>query len=258
MPFNADQAVPSFAGEVAAVTGGGSGIGAAICALLARAGGKVYSIDRSVPGSSREGIVDKVCDVSKPAQLADCIKGIAAAEGRLDHLVSNAGVWCGDVPMESVTEEEFDRVVGVNIKGTFFAISAAAPIMKAQGGGSIVVIGSDQSFVGKPAQQLYGLTKGAIAQLVKSCAAEYAADGVRVNCVCPGTVETPLVHSAIRGMADRAGDGDIDGRLASLASAQPFPRLGTPEEVAHSVAFISKIPFIVGAQLQVDGGYTCV
>jgi NAD(P)-dependent dehydrogenase (short-subunit alcohol dehydrogenase family) len=92
--------------------------------------------------------------------------------------------------------------------------------------GSIVVVGSDQSFIGKPFQNLYGMTKGAIAQLAKSTAVQYAPDGIRVNCVCPGTIDTPLMRKAVAHMADLAGDGDIEGRVKWLETAQPFPRLG--------------------------------
>ena len=137
--------------------------------------------------------------------------------------------------MENITEAEFDRVVGINIKGCFFAISSVVPIMKKQEpkGGSIVVVGSDQSFIGKPFQNLYGMTKGAIAQLAKSCAVQYAPEGIRVNCVCPGTIDTPLMRKAVEHMTDLAGDGDVEGRVKWLETAQPYPRLGQPEEVAH-------------------------
>jgi NAD(P)-dependent dehydrogenase (short-subunit alcohol dehydrogenase family) len=159
--------------------------------------------------------------------------------------------------MEDITEEEFDRVVGINVKGCFFAISSVVPFMKKQAkGGSIIVVGSDQSFIGKPYQNLYGMTKGAIAQLAKSTAVQYAPDGVRVNCVCPGTIDTPLMRKAVEHMADLAGDHDVEGRVKWLETAQPLPRLGRPEEVAHTIAFVSKMPFMVGSNIQIDGGYT--
>ena len=138
------------------------------------------------------------------------------------------------------------------------SISSVVPLMKKQEpkGGSIIVVGSDQSFIGKPFQNLYGLTKASIAQLAKSTAVQYAPDGIRVNCVCPGTIDTPLMRKAVAHMADLAGDDDIAGRVKWLETAQPFPRLGTPAEVAHTIAFVSKMPFMVGSNVQIDGGYT--
>ena len=112
---------------------------------------------------------------------------MAAAHGRLDVLVANAGIWtCGLV--EETTEEDFERLMGVNVKGTFFAIQNALRPMKAAGRGNIVVICSDQSLIGKAEQNLYGMTKGAIGQLVKSCGGQYAPQGIRVNGICAGTL----------------------------------------------------------------------
>jgi NAD(P)-dependent dehydrogenase (short-subunit alcohol dehydrogenase family) len=195
----------------------------------------VYNLDIAKPmqedifGSSSLHFIQ--CDVSKPNDLKAAIVSIFEKEGRIDHLVSNAGVWVGGEPMENIAEDEFDRVVNINIKGCFFAISSVVPLMRKQeprGGfrGSIVVVGSDQSFIGKPYQNLYGLTKGAISQLAKSCAVQYAPEGIRVNCVCPGTIDTPLMRAAVEHMAELAGDGDIEGRVKWLETAQPFPRLG--------------------------------
>eukprot|EP00927_Polykrikos_kofoidii_P056733 TRINITY_DN5080_c0_g1_i3.p1 TRINITY_DN5080_c0_g1~~TRINITY_DN5080_c0_g1_i3.p1 ORF type:complete len:274 (-),score=51.52 TRINITY_DN5080_c0_g1_i3:113-907(-) len=253
--FDSSQSVPSYKGEIAVVTGGTTGIGEACCKTLAAAGAKVYNLDVQVPADKSDGFEFLKVDVSKPDELQKAIRDVAEKEGRLDHLISNAGVWCGGEPMENITEAEFDRVVGINVKGCFFAISAAVPIMRQQGGGSIVVIGSDQSLVGKATQNLYGMTKGAIAQLVKSCAVQYAPEKIRVNCVCPGTIDTPLMRAAAAHFAELQGN-DVEKLVTFLATAQPYPRLGTAEEVAHTVAFVGKIPFMVGAVISVDGGYT--
>jgi len=244
-----------------------------------------YNLDIRPPLEENAGVQYIHCDVSQPDKLKAAITAIYEKEGHIDHLVSNAGVWVGGEPMENITEAEFDRVVGINIKGCFFAISSVVPIMKKQEpkGGSIVVVGSDQSFIGKPFQNLYGMTKGAIAQLAKSCAVQYAPEGIRVNCVCPGTIDTPLMRKAVEHMTELAGDGDVAGRVKWLETAQPYPRLGQPEEVAHvrvgdaptlctrlacfsnthsccspfqTIVFVSKMPFMVGSNVQIDGGYT--
>mmetsp|Transcript_3224 Transcript_3224/g.11108 ORF Transcript_3224/g.11108 Transcript_3224/m.11108 type:complete len:186 (+) Transcript_3224:2-559(+) len=164
-----------------------------------------------------------------------------------------AQVWHGG-DFEAVDERAFDRVVGVNLKGTFFAVQAAVPHMRDRGG-AVVIIGSDQSLVGKPEQHLYGCTKGAIAQLSKSLAAHYAPAGIRVNCVCPGTIDTPLMHGAVADFVEKKG-AKAEELYAWLETAQPLPRLGTPAEVAALVACVAKIPFCVGSVISVDGGYT--
>jgi NAD(P)-dependent dehydrogenase (short-subunit alcohol dehydrogenase family) len=258
--FAETHPLPDFWESVCIVTGGTTGIGAATCAAFVQARAKaVYNLDVIEPESNENARLHfRFCDVSKPEQLRQTIASIFNEEGHIDHLVSNAGVWVGGEAMEDITEAVFDRVVGINMKGCFFSISSVVGFMKQQEpkGGSIVVVGSDQSFIGKPFQNLYGMTKGAIAQLAKSTAVQFAPDGIRVNCVCPGTIDTPLMHKAVEHMADLAGDHDVEGRVKWLETAQPFPRLGTPEEVAHTILFVLKMPFMVGAQIQIDGGYT--
>lgn len=259
--FTEHHPLPDFTGDVCVITGGSTGIGKATCDAFLQAGAKsAYNLDVVRPtedGNADQRLHFKFCDVCKPDLLKAAMKSIFEDEGHIDHLISNAGVWVGGEAMEDITEEEFDRVVGINVKGCFFAISSVVPYMKMQSkGGSIIVVGSDQSFIGKPYQNLYGMTKGAIAQLAKSTAVQYAAEGIRVNCVCPGTIDTPLMRKAVEHMAELAGDHDVDGRVKWLETAQPFPRLGRPEEVAHTIAFVTKMPFMVGSNVQIDGGYT--
>ena len=252
--FDADGfGSPSFKGDVVIVTGGTTGIGAACCAHLAKAGGVVYNIDFKAPAAEVAGVTHLQCDVSDVAQVKRAVGAVVKAHGRVDVLVSNAGVWHGG-DFEKTSERDFDKVVGVNLKGTFFGIQAAVPAML-DNGGSIVIIGSDQSLIGKPEQHLYGCTKGAIAQLSKSLAAHYAPKGVRVNCICPGTIDTPLMHGAVQDFVKQKG-ANADELYTWLETAQPLPRLGRPEEVAALVACVAKIPFCVGSMISVDGGYT--
>ena len=244
---------PRYDGDVCIVTGGSTGIGAACCSTLAAAGAVVYSVDVAAPAAAAPGVTHLACDVSDVRALRKAIGAVAKAHGRVDVLVSNAGVWHGG-DFEAVDERAFDRVVGVNLKGTFFAVQAAVPHMRDRGG-AVVIIGSDQSLVGKPEQHLYGCTKGAIAQLSKSLAAHYAPAGIRVNCVCPGTIDTPLMHGAVADFVEKKG-AKAEELYAWLETAQPLPRLGTPAEVAALVACVAKIPFCVGSVISVDGGYT--
>lgn len=252
------RALAQLRGEVALVTGAATGIGKATAELFIEAGARVHAFDLApcaLPGAASTCQVD-VSDVR--ALTAALHAAIRQEGGRVDHLVCSAGVWTyGD--LDQTTEEEFDRVVGVNVKGTFFAMAAVLPAMKAAQRGSIVVVGSDQTFVGKPSQNLYGLTKGAIGQLVKSTAAQYAPVGVRVNAVCPGTIDTPLMRNAVKKIAALNGQTaeEAEGLVTWLKTAQPLPRLGEPAEVALAIAMVSKVPFMTGALVPVDGGYTC-
>lgn len=253
--FDASQfPTPSYAGEVVIVTGGSTGIGKATCDRLADAGAIVYNLDVARPIDPKAAHIH--CDVRRVKDVRRTIDKIASMHGRIDVLVSNAGVWAGG-PLEDVSEAEYERVLGINVKGTFFAVQSVVPYMRKQRSGAIVLIGSDQSLVGKPEQNLYGMTKGAIVQLSKSCAAQYAPEGVRVNCVCPGTIDTPLMRGAIDIFANNKPNLNKDDLLAWLQTAQPYPRVGQPDEVAAVIAAIAKIPFVVGAVVSVDGGYTC-
>ena len=128
--------------------------------------------------------------------------------------------------------------------------------MKQQKYGNIVLTGSDQSFIGKGESAVYGATKGAIAQLTKSTAIDYAKYNIRVNCICPGTIDTPLYHHAVNRYSSKTGVGK-DSIYESLKSAQPLSRIGKPEEVAHLVEFLfsEKSSFITGSLLSVDGGF---
>ncbi|KAJ1636369.1 hypothetical protein T492DRAFT_394734 [Pavlovales sp. CCMP2436] len=251
-------ALSTLRGEVALITGAATGIGKATAELYIAAGARVHAFDIApcdLPGAAGTYRVD-MSDVG--ATKSALQSAIAAEGGRVDHLICSAGVWTyGDI--DETSEAEFDHVVGVNIKGTFFAMAAVLPAMKAAGSGSIVVVGSDQCFVGKPGQNLYGLTKGAVAQLVKSAAAQYAPAGVRINAVCPGTVDTPLMRGAVAKIARLQGKSaeEEEALVTWLRTAQPMPRLGESMEVAMCVAMVSKVPFMTGALVPVDGGYTC-
>lgn len=173
----------------------------------------------------------------------------------LHHLISNAAVWHAD-EFEAVTEETFDRVLDINIKGAFFSIQSALPGMRKAGRGNIIITCSDQTHVGKPEQNVYGLTKGALGQLVKSCGAQFAPQKIRVNGVCPGTIDTPLMHGAVARFADFKSQPKEE-LYKWLETAQPYPRLGRPEEVAKTMVMMSQIDFMVGALVSVDGGFTC-
>jgi len=238
------------------VTGGSTGIGKACVEYFAQRGAIVYNIDVSQPSDSSypTSIHTKLADVSDVPKLQSTFKSILEeTKGKVDILIANAGVHLFQ-DIENTTVEQFDRVVNINLRGVFFSIQAVIGAMKKAGKGSIVTIGSDQSFIGKASSAVYGSTKAAIAQLTKSTAVQYAVDGIRVNCVCPGTIETPLYHNAVKQYCQLTGTSP-EAAYKGLATAQPIPRVGQPHEVAFVVGFVSKAGFMTGAQISVDGGY---
>ena len=160
--------------------------------------------------------------------------------------------------IEETTDEEFDNVTATNINGTFFTLKAVLPYMRMQQQGSIVLMGSDQSFVGKASSAVYGMTKAAIAQLTKSTAIDYAPYGIRVNCICPGTIDTPLLHKAVERYSklNAVNKSDV---YEGLNTIQPLGRVGKAEEIAAVVIFLlsDENSFMTGSLVSADGGYTC-
>jgi len=246
----------SFKDEVVIVTGASTGIGKACAVYFHERGAVVYNIDIVTPPDSDypSAIRTRLADLSDVKKLQSTFASILEeTKGVVDHLIANAGIHLFQ-DIENTTVEQFDQVVNVNLRGVFFSIQSVIGTMKKQKRGSIVTIGSDQSFIGKAFSAVYGCTKAGIAQITKSTAVQYAANGIRVNCVCPGTIETPLYHNAVAKYCKLTGTTPEDA-YKGLATAQPIPRVGQPHEVAFVVGFVSKSEFMTGAQISVDGGY---
>jgi NAD(P)-dependent dehydrogenase (short-subunit alcohol dehydrogenase family) len=178
-------------------------------------------------------------------------------EGRIDLLFVAAGVHLF-ANIEDTTIDEFEDVLAVNLKGHFYVLKEVLPVMKAQRYGNIVLMGSDQVFVGKGGSAVYGMTKAAVGQLTKSTAIDYAPYNIRVNCICPGTIDTPMLEPTVNRFHKVSGTPVAD-IYESLRTAQPIQRLGTPEEIAKAVVFLlsDECPFMTGALISADGGYTC-
>src|SRR5678809_1636975 len=242
--------------KIVVITGAGSGIGKATRELLLSKGAIVYNLDRIDPAEEDGYFI--FCDVSKKEDINSAIDKIFEKEKRIDLLFANAGVHLF-ATLEETTYDQLESIVGINLLGVFYLLKKIIPIMKQQQKGSIVLMGSDQSFIGKASSSVYGMTKGAIAQLAKSTAIDYAPYNIRVNCICPGTIDTPLLHRAVQQFVAKTGMA-AEEVYKSLDAVQPMGRVGKAEEIAQSVAFLlsDESSFTTGSLFAVDGGYVCL
>jgi len=249
-----------LAGKVAIVTGAGAGIGRATALLFAAEGAKVVVADcdpqmgaETVSLIKQEGgeATFVQVDVSKVADAERMAKAAVETYGKLDILVNNAGIYMQANALET-TEEGWDRIMDVNLKGVFLCSKYCLPEMIKGGGGTIVNIGSEAGIVGIKNQVAYNVSKSGVIALTKSTAIDFAAHNIRVNCVCPGTTETPLVKAAL----EKAPD-PVAARRA-VEESRPANRLGRPEEIAAGILYLAsdESPYATGAILSIDGGYT--
>ena len=236
----------------AIITGGSSGIGLAICKLLTENNYLVFNLDLK-PGEFGEHIP---CDMTDFDQVTRSIE-LVSQKHTINTLISNAGIHFS-ANIENTTEQDFDNVLNLNVKGAFAAVKAVLPNMKANNSGSIILISSDQALVAKHNSFAYNMSKAALASMAKTTALDYASFNIRANAVCPGTIETPLYHKAIDNYCQRSG-ADKDEVHAEEAALQPLGRLGQADEVAELVLFLAsdKATFITGSLQLIDGGYTC-
>ncbi len=243
-------------GKVAVVTGAASGIGAEIVRLYLDAGAEVVAVDLA-PGvlqvvaghpERARAVVGDVADESTAIAFAEVAR---ESFGRIDVMVNNAGIACVK-PIADHTPEEWDRVMNVNVKSIYWAARHVIPMMKARSRGLILNTGSISSVAGMPDQGAYAPSKGAVVQMTRQMAVDYAPFGIRVNAVCPGTVDTPL----LRRSAEESGNAE--GFLKGLADAHPIGRIAAAEEIAQFYLFLAtdRARFFTGAVLMIDGGFT--
>ncbi len=246
--FEQERQLARFSGKVAVVTGGASGIGAAIAARLAGEGANVLVADRNPPAALPGGARFHQCDVTNTDQVGQALAEAASAWGRLDILVNNAGV--GALAMAEDTDEAlWDHVFAVNTRAVFLCCRAAIPLMRANPGGSggaIVNIASISGLLGDYGMSAYNASKGAVVNLTRSLALETAQYGIRVNAVCPGLIDTPMSAPGLQRQED------LDFWLERI----PLGRRGLPEEMASVVAFLASddASYVTGANLPADGG----
>jgi NAD(P)-dependent dehydrogenase (short-subunit alcohol dehydrogenase family) len=244
--------------KVALVTGGGSGIGRACALAFAREGAKVVVADVMERGGEEtvqmireaggESIFVKT-DVSKTADVEALVKSAVDTYGRLDCAINNAGIEGIMAPTADYTEENWDRVININLKGVWLCMKYEIPEMQKQGSGAIVNMASVAGLVGFQGMPAYCASKGGIIQLTKVAALEYAKAGIRVNAVCPGVIRTPMV--------ERVTGGNPEAE-AQFTAMEPVGRMGTPGEIAESVVWLCSdaASFITGHPMVVDGGLT--
>src|SRR6516165_7173674 len=242
-----------FKGKVSLVVGGASGMGNAVVRLLSAAGCRTHVFDIK---ETADGLF-QMCDVRNYDQVRRCVQNVVNQDGRLDLLFVAAGVHLF-ANIEDTSIEEFERVLSINLKGPFYVLKEVLPVMRKQRSGNVVLMGSDQVFVGKGSSTVYGLSKAALGQLTKSTAIDYAPYNVRVNCICPGTIDTPMIRPSVERFHETSGV-PIKEIYEILRKAQPIQRLGTPREIGKAVMFLlsDECPFMTGALVSADGGYTC-
>jgi NAD(P)-dependent dehydrogenase (short-subunit alcohol dehydrogenase family) len=228
-------------------------MGKATVQLLRRDKFKVYVLD--VKETKDAAYIP--CDVSRYEHIRQAVRQVLEKEGSISGLFVAAGIHLF-ATIEQTILDEFERVLAINLKGTFYVLKEVLPIMRQQQYGSIVLMGSDQVHVGKGSSSVYGLSKAAIGQLTKSTAIDYAQYNVRVNCICPGTIDTPMLPPTIERFHASSGIPVAD-IYEMLKKAQPVQRMGTPQGIASVVRFLlsDECSFMTGALINVDGGYTC-
>jgi NAD(P)-dependent dehydrogenase (short-subunit alcohol dehydrogenase family) len=240
-----------LSGKVAAITGAASGIGQATALLFAREGAKVVVADVDEAGGRKT--VDTIreqggialfaaTDVTVAADVKRMVNLAVETHGRLDILFNNAGIG-HRLPVHECSEEDWDRVIAINLKGVFLGCKYAVRAMMRQGGGTIINTASGAGLVGAPRSPAYSASKGGVVVLTKQMANDYAQHNIRVNAICPGAVDTPLMEVVYREISD-----DFEEAKRIYEARLPRGRLITPEEVAHVALYLAsdEIGFITG------------
>src|SRR6266568_3019327 len=246
-----------LAGKVALVTGAGSGIGRASALTFAREGAKVVVADVVVEGGEETvGMIKRAggealfvkADVSQAAEVEALINKTLATYGRLDCAHNNAGIEGAVATTAECTEENWDRIIIINLKGVWLCMKYEIPQMLKQGGGAIVNTASAAGLVGYPRGAAYVASKHGVVGLTKTAALEYAKVGIRVNAVCPGYIRTPLLADTLTSQPEME---------AQIVARHPVGRMGKPEEIAEAVVWLCSdaASFVTGHTMTVDGGY---
>jgi NAD(P)-dependent dehydrogenase (short-subunit alcohol dehydrogenase family) len=244
--------------KVTVITGAASGIGLATARRFGLEGAIIVAADvLEVSDACREvlqtGVTGRFyqADVSKAEQVERLFDEVVTSFGRLDVLVNNAGIGLSK-RITDTTEADWDRLMDVNLKGVYLCARAAIPVMQRQGGGTIVNVASELGLVGGSEIAAYCASKGGVVQLTRAMAVDHCQDGIRVNCVCPGPVATPLLECIIEGSSKPAQE------RTSIAEKTLLKRVGRPEEIANVILFLAsdESSYMTGSIVVVDGGST--
>jgi NAD(P)-dependent dehydrogenase (short-subunit alcohol dehydrogenase family) len=249
---------PSFENQVALVTGAGAGMGLATARAFAEAGAAVTLADVDTNGvrsaaeklaSAGHKAIGICCNVANEVEVAAMVEQTVAKFGRLDAAFNNAGVMSPAVECADATGDEFDRVNGINLKGVWNCMKYELLQMRKQGSGAIVNCSSIGGLIGLPGRAIYHATKHGVIGLTKSAALEYASRGIRINAVCPGTINTPMVAKMLAKEPEA---------MKEILRNTPIGRLGQPEEIAAAVLWLCSpgASFVIGHALVADGGFT--
>ncbi len=241
--------------KVAIVTGGGSGIGRASCLLFAREGAKVVVADYVAEGGNETVRQTKAAggeavfvqtDVSKSAEVQNMIGATIRNYGRVDILFNNAGIEGPSTKLANLKEEDWDRVIAIDLTSVYLGMKYVIPEMVKQGGGVILSTASVAGMVGFQGSGAYAAAKAGVINLTRLAALEYADKNIRVNCICPGVIETPMVDRVVGGRPRER-----------IVRTEPMGRLGRPEEIANAALFLAsdESSFATGAPFIIDGGY---
>lgn len=244
-------------GKVAVITGGASGIGAATVRLFVKEGARVVVAD--MQRERGEALAEELgpaatfvgCEVRQEDQVKAAIEAAISRWGRLDCIFNNAGFGGALGPIEDIPADEFDLTFDVLVKGVFLGIKHAVPVMRRQGGGSIINTGSIAGVTAGRGPIVYSAAKAAVIHLTKAVAMQVGPDSVRVNCICPGSIATPLAANTVG-----RPDALIDDRISDFAALQPIPRAGLPDDIAQMALFLAsdRSTFVTGQAIVVDGG----
>ena len=240
------------------ISGGASGIGQATALLFAQQGARVAIVDLNQEAG--QAVVRRIeaeggqaifihCDVTQKTECQQAVEQIAAQWGGIDILFNNAGI-IRRADVTETSEEEWDLVMGVNVKSMFLLSKFAIPYMAKAGGGAIINTGSGWGLVGGPKAASYCASKGAVVQLTRAMAIDHGSQNIRVNCICPGDTDTPMLREEARQL------GESERSFLSNAADRPLQRIGKPEDIAQAVLYLASeaASFVTGTTLVVDGG----
>ncbi len=247
-----------FTGKVAFVTGAANGIGRAAALAFAREGASVVVADVAERKNQETArMVEELgtralavnCDVTRSEDIQCALKTTIEKFGRLDFAFNNAGIEYAIKPVAEVTDEEWDRIIGIDLRGVFLCMKHEIPLMLEQGGGAIVNNSSGAGVKGFKGGAAYVAAKHGVVGLTKAAALDYAASNIRINAVCPGIIDTPMM--------DRFSGGTPEGRQAVIAQ-EPVGRMGRPEEIGAALVWLCSdaASFVVGHAMVIDGGQT--